>query len=168
MAEDNGTKPQANEHTEGAKPDEQHTDWEAKYRDAISHSREWESRAKANKAAADELEALKQSQLSETEKLTHRAEKAEKALADLQALQQRTAWKDAASEKYGVPASLLSGDTEEAIEENAKALKAWHDPKPDPKAPNAQGIPNMGSEPSGEPKESNAQSFARSVKASGF
>ncbi|KFI94562.1 hypothetical protein [Bifidobacterium stellenboschense] len=31
------------------------TDWEAKYREAVSRSREWEKRAKDNKAAADEL-----------------------------------------------------------------------------------------------------------------
>ena len=41
-------------------------DWEAKYKEALGHSRDWEKKAKANKAAADELEKLKESQMSET------------------------------------------------------------------------------------------------------
>ncbi|MGW0163654.1 hypothetical protein ACWDWT_00465 [Streptomyces sp. NPDC003343] len=44
------------------------TDWEAKYRETLGHSREWERRAKANSAAVDELATLKQSQMSEQEK----------------------------------------------------------------------------------------------------
>lgn len=47
---------------------EQSTDWEAKYREAVSHSREWEKRAKDNKAAADELQQLKESQMCEQQK----------------------------------------------------------------------------------------------------
>ncbi|WP_420868076.1 hypothetical protein [Bifidobacterium simiarum] len=52
--------------------EQQPTDWEAKYREAVSHSREWEKRAKDNKAAADELQQLKESQLSESEKAVMR------------------------------------------------------------------------------------------------
>lgn len=36
------------------------TDWEAKYKEALGHSRDWEKKAKANKAAADELQQLKE------------------------------------------------------------------------------------------------------------
>ena len=43
-----------------AKPE---IDWKAK-------AREWETRAKANKTAADELAALKQAQMTEQERLT--------------------------------------------------------------------------------------------------
>lgn len=49
-------------------------DWEAKYREAIEHSRKWEARAKENKTAADELTKLKHSQMSEQEKAVAEAE----------------------------------------------------------------------------------------------
>ena len=52
----------------------EHVDWEAKYHDAMKHSREWENRAKANSDAANRLKALEDAKLSETEKLTKRAE----------------------------------------------------------------------------------------------
>lgn len=104
-------------------------DWKAKYEDAIKHSREWESRAKANKDAADELDRLKESQLSETEKLTRRAERAEKELSSLTTANQVNAWKNAAAEQYHVPASLLSGATEDEINANAKALAEWKNPE---------------------------------------
>lgn len=43
------------------------TDWEAKYNEAVKHSRDWEKRAKDNKAA-DELEQLKASRMTEAQK----------------------------------------------------------------------------------------------------
>ncbi|NMM99738.1 helicase [Bifidobacterium sp. DSM 109958] len=47
---------------------EQSTGWESKYREAVSHSHEWETRAKDNKAVADELQQLTESQMSEQQK----------------------------------------------------------------------------------------------------
>lgn len=83
-------------------------DWEAKYNELKHHSREWEKKAKANKDAADELQALKESQMSESEKL-------QKQLADvtaradaLQAEKDRREWVAEASKATGVPADLLS------------------------------------------------------------
>lgn len=144
MAENTGASSQSQEGAEGAKPEEPEVDWKAKYEDMRGHMREWQSRAESNKQAADELAKLKESQLSETEKLTRRAEKAEKALADMKKAGEINGWKNAASEKYGVPASLLNGDSEETIEENAKALSEWKNPNP--KAPQVHG---QGSQPSG-------------------
>lgn len=43
-------------------------DWEAKYRETLSHSREWEKRAKDNKDAADELAKVKAAAMTEQEK----------------------------------------------------------------------------------------------------
>lgn len=40
-------------------------DYKALYEQAKSHSREWERKAKANKVAADELEKLKASQMTD-------------------------------------------------------------------------------------------------------
>lgn len=127
---DNAQQPQG-EGSEGTQPAEpqEPVDWKAKYEAAIKHSREWESRAKANKDAADELDRLKESQLSETEKLTRRAERAERELSALKTANQVSAWKNTAAEQYGVPASLLSGATEDEINARAKALSEWKNPK---------------------------------------
>ena len=66
MTEEANGNQQAASTENGAKPPE--IDYEAKYREAVAHSREWEKRAKDNKAAADELQQLKEAQLSEAEK----------------------------------------------------------------------------------------------------
>lgn len=125
---DNAQQPQG-EGSDGVQSAEPPVDWKAKYEAAIKHSREWESRAKANKDAADELDRLKESQLSETEKLTRRAERAERELSALKTANQVNAWKNAAAEQYHVPASLLSGATEDEINANAKALAEWKNPE---------------------------------------
>lgn len=125
--------------------DETSTDWEAKYRDAISHSREWEKRAKANASAAEELEKLKAEKLTETERATARAEKAEKELAALKHGAEVTSWKVAAAKETGVPVDLLRGDTEDEIKTHASALKSFLETASKPKAASV-------SNPTGTPK----------------
>ncbi|WP_133122365.1 hypothetical protein [Bifidobacterium simiarum] len=73
MAEEANT---ANQRQNAGEPhgEPQSTDWEAKYREPVAHSREWEKRTKDNKAAADELQQLKESQMSEAQKAAIRAE----------------------------------------------------------------------------------------------
>ena len=66
MTEEANGNQQAASTENGAKPPE--IDYEAKYKEAVAHSREWEKRAKDNKTAADELQQLKETQLSEAEK----------------------------------------------------------------------------------------------------
>ena len=51
MTEEANGNQQAASTENGAKPPE--IDYEAKYREAVAHSREWEKRAKDNKAAAN-------------------------------------------------------------------------------------------------------------------
>lgn len=104
----------------------QATDWKAKYEAMREHSRDWEKQAKANKAAADELEKLKAAQLTEKEQADRRAEKAE---AELAALKER-AEHDAAIAKVamdeGVPSdvvSMLSGKDAEELSEQVQLLK---------------------------------------------
>ncbi|MEU8537146.1 hypothetical protein [Streptomyces parvulus] len=97
------------------------TDWEAKYREAMGHSREWEKRAKANSGAADELEKLKQQNLTEQEKAVAAAEKAgrtaaaqeaqaeiDKRDARLRELTVRDAVRERAEAQKAKPASLLN------------------------------------------------------------
>lgn len=131
MAEDNN-QPVDNANAETANAT---TDWKARYEEALAHSREWEKRAKANKCAADELAALKESQLTETEKLTKRAQDAEKKLAELQHTNDVNGWRENAAREFHLPAELISGDSEDAIKANAKALADYVKSLTKPAAP---------------------------------
>lgn len=46
---------QSTEESQGTEAQAETVDWEAKYKELQKESRKWESRAKANKSAADEL-----------------------------------------------------------------------------------------------------------------
>lgn len=83
-------------------------DWEAKYNEMKQHSREWERKAKANKEAADELAALKESQMSEQERLQKQLDEATARANALQAEKDRRQWVDDAATETGVPAEILS------------------------------------------------------------
>lgn len=87
-------------------------------------SRKNEERAKANAAAAKKLEEIEAAQLSETERLTKRAEEAEKKAAELAT---RTLKSEVAAAK-GVPAELLTGSTQEELEASAEALLKFKGP----------------------------------------
>ncbi len=95
---------QAEPNGETAQP----VDWEAKYNELKKHSREWEKLAKQRKGAADELAALKESQMSESERLQKQLADATARADALQAEKDRTAWVAEASKATGVPADLLS------------------------------------------------------------
>ncbi len=82
-------------------------DWEAKYNELKRHSREWEKLAKQRKGAADELAALKESQMSETEKLQQQLADATARADALQAEKDRKQWIGEVSTETGVPADLL-------------------------------------------------------------
>lgn len=84
------------------------TDWEAKYNEMKQHSREWERKAKANKEAADELAALKESQMSEQERLQKQLDEATARANALQVEKDRRQWVDDAATETGVPAEILS------------------------------------------------------------
>lgn len=84
------------------------TDWEAKYNEMKQHSREWERKAKANKEAADELAALKESQMSEQERLQKQLDEATARADALQEEKDRRQWVDDAATETGVPAEILS------------------------------------------------------------
>lgn len=92
---------------EGGKPEEP-VDWKAKYNAMREHSRGWEKKAKENAAAAEELERLKASQLSE-------GEKQEREIAALKAeneryrlTEQKRGWVEQVASETGVPAEVLS------------------------------------------------------------
>lgn len=91
------------------------------------HAREQEKRAKANKAAADELQKLKDAQLSETERLTKRAEKAERQLEQLEAEKERLEAASRIATETGLSVEkvlMLNGRNAEELAEQAKAFAA--------------------------------------------
>ena len=140
--------------TEGETPE----DWKAKYEAMREHSREWEQRAKANKAAADELQEIKAAQMSEQEKLTARAEAAEKKLAELEALQaHEKAAKEIANET-GVPVELLEFCTDETAMRDF--AKQYGEKKP-PVAPSAAAARIVRNDE----KRTNADVFADFIKS---
>jgi hypothetical protein len=108
------------------------TDWKAM-------ARKWESQAKANKAAADELEALKAERMTEAERLTARAEKAEAELAALQAQRQLAADAAEVAKATGAPEKLLAYcASREAMEAMAEDWKASQPEQPAARAPKAE------------------------------
>lgn len=114
---------------EQAKPNGEATppvDWEAKYNELKKHSREWEKLAKQRKGAADELAALKESQMSESEKLQKQLADATARADALQAEKDRTEWVAEVSKATGVPAdilSLISASDRDDLMSKAEGLK---------------------------------------------
>ncbi|QTB92104.1 DUF4355 domain-containing protein [Bifidobacterium saguini] len=100
-------------------------DWKAKFEAERAHSREWEKRAKDNKAAADELQQLKESQMSEQQKAEARTMKLQKELDQLKAEKQASAWRSQVMTETGLPANLVIGSTLEEMQANAKAINEY-------------------------------------------
>lgn len=119
-------------------------DWKAKFE---------EQRAKDNSKAAEELQQFKDSQLSEAEKAAKRIKELEAANAAYEAEKQRNEWKAQVSKETGVPASLLHGDTLEAMTANAKAIDQYAHPKP-------KGMPNQGKTPDGKAAGADERAWA--------
>lgn len=94
--------------TEEPNGTEETVDYKAKYEDVLKHSREWERKAKANKAAADELEKLKTAQLSEDEKRTREIEQLKAENERYRIAEQRREWVAQVSKETGVPADVLN------------------------------------------------------------
>lgn len=113
----------------------------AKEIDWVAESRKWEDRAKANKAAADELATIKEAQKTEAEKAADRLAAAEKRANDAELKALRA---DVALAK-GIPANLITGTTQAELEASADALLAFRgDAAKPPAAPPATGQGNVG------------------------
>ena len=142
----------------GENADGEPIDYEAKYNEALKHSREWEKRAKANKQAADELEKLKEASMSEQEKAARHVKELEDKVARYEAARQQAEWKAQVSADTGVPADVLEGDSLEAIQAHAKKINALLHPKP--KAPAVNGVDRQ---PSGKGPNENMLQYLRSL-----
>lgn len=113
----------------------QSDDLQAKLDEAVKNSRKWENRAKENKAAADELQKLKESQMTESEKTEARIASLEKENSELKTREQVSAWKKQVSKDTGVPADVLRGSTLEEIQSHGEALKKLLSDSGKPKLP---------------------------------
>lgn len=108
--------------TEEQEPQEvKETDWEQEAKRWKELSRKNERRAASNAEKAKAYDQLQEEKLSEIDKATKRAEKAETELASLKA----TNLKLTIAQKHGVPADLLTGTSEDEIEESAVKLVAF-------------------------------------------
>lgn len=116
---------------------------------AVAESRKWEGRSKSNSEKAKKYDELAAQSMTDAEKLeaaSKKAEEAEAKLAAYEAEAQRA--KDAAevSEKYGIPASLLTEAERKAMELQAQAIKAFAEGQP-----SAQVFKADGAKPGGSP-----------------
>lgn len=113
-------------------------DWKVEAEKWKNLSRQNEATAKANKAAADELQRIKDSQLSDQQKAEAAAQKYQ---ADAAAAQAELARYRVAAAK-GVPAELLSASDEAGLNSQADALLKFIG---DQKSPVDLGQGNRGS-----------------------
>lgn len=140
----------------GNEPAAANVDWKAKFEEQRAHSRKWEQCAKDNSKAAEELQQFKDSQLSEAEKTAKRIKELEAQNAAYAAERQQNEWRAQVSKETGVPASLLHGDTLEAMSANAKAIDQYAHPKP-------KGMPNQGKTPDGKAAGADERAWANDL-----
>lgn len=131
---------QGNQQVEQGEPNgaQEPTDWEAKYNELKKHSREWERKAKANKDAADELASLKESQMTEQEKLQQQLADATARADALQAEKDHRQWISEVSAETGVPEDLLemvSASDRDELASKADVLKEKYAAKEQPTVP---------------------------------
>ena len=79
------------------------------------------------KQKAAKLDELEEKSKSELQKTTERADALQKELEGLKKANSIREVRDKVSKETGIPTSLLSADTEEACQEQAKALLAFRD-----------------------------------------
>lgn len=96
-------------------------DWKAEARKHEQRAKDNAAKAKANEAAAQRLAELEAANQTEAEKTAAKLADAEKRAAELELKALRA---EVANAK-GVPAALLSGSTQDELEESAEALIAF-------------------------------------------
>lgn len=117
-AEDGASQTELEEGAPHGAPKPEETDWKAQ-------ARKWEERAKANKEAADELEKLKESQMSEQEKAARHTRDLEAKLARFQEEKQQQDWRTQVSKETGVPSDLLRGSTLDEVQAHADSIRQY-------------------------------------------
>ncbi len=110
-------------------------------------ARKNEQRAKENADKAKRFDEFEEAQKTEQQKLMERAERAEQALAAAEVGRLRAS----IAAKHGVPEALLTGSTEEALEEAATTLLAFKGTPP--AAPSSDGQGKQGDAISSQTKQ---------------
>ena len=83
----------------------------------------------ALKQKADKLDEIDEKSKSDLQKATEKAAALEAELNGLKKSEKIRAIREKVSSETGVPANFLTGETEEACTEQAKALDAWKKPQ---------------------------------------
>lgn len=109
------------------------------------HARTWEDRAKENKTAREQLDALEAAKLTETQRLQKELDELKAVNATANAKAERDALVAGVATAKGVPAALLAGATQAELEAEADALLAFRGevkaPTNDASASGTQGAP---------------------------
>lgn len=105
-----------NDQAEQTEP--QGTDWKAE-------ARKWEKRAKANMAKADKLDKLEEANQTELERTQNALKSTQSELESLKAERERAQARERVSQATGIPAHLITGDDEETMTAQAKAIAAY-------------------------------------------
>lgn len=105
------------------------------------------------KSKAAKFDELEEASKIELQKATERAEKLKAELDSMKKSEELRQIKEKVAKETGVPSSLLTGETEDACNEQAKAILAFANPT---------GYPNLtdGGEISNAPKGTTKQQFA--------
>lgn len=126
MDEQTAAQPEEQQEPHGTEqPEGQAVDWEAKYREAVEHSRKWERSSKANDKAAKQLKELQLAQMSETERLKAQLDEQTARADALQAAADRAQWVADAARQTGLSpeaVALISSDSAEDTLDKARAL----------------------------------------------
>lgn len=123
--------------TEAPKADEARTYTQAEI-DQIVEDRLYRERKKYAdyedlKAKAEKFDAVEEAQKSELQKATERAESLQAKVDQMEKAEEIRTIRAEVSKETGIPASLLTADTREACEEQAKAI-AEYSANPEPPA----------------------------------
>ena len=143
--DDGGEAAQPDQSGDGQQPDgdpapADTTDWK-------SEARKWEDRAKANKAAADELAQLREAQKTDEQKRAEELDALRAKVAAFETEKQVAAWAEQVSKNTGIPASALRGSSLEELQAHAEQLKALIAPPAADSAPEPGRIPTPGKTP---------------------
>jgi hypothetical protein len=112
-----------------------------------TEARKWEDRAKANKAAAEELERIKAEKMTDEQKAAKALADAQAELAQYKTREQVAMWSAEIVQGSNVPASALRGSTRDELQAHFEELKALITPQP----PAAQPVPTVTQTPSTPP-----------------
>lgn len=100
-------------------------DYKALYEQAVKHSREWERKAKNNKQAADELDSIKRSQMSEADLVRADLDAANAKIAAMEAQRERAGWEARAARETGLDPAVLefvAAEDEEDMLDKARSI----------------------------------------------